>query len=1250
MQTAQNTFNGGLLMDLNPMTVPNSVLTDCLNGTLITFNGNEFVLQNDMGNGRVETCRLKKDFIPLGMKEYGGVIYIVSQNPFTGECEIGSFPSPERIITDDELGVNGETILKSDDFYKGGFNSDKGVDNPYLKLDLGNILLRPGDKFLVYVKNDDNSLSKFEELATTTNTVEDKLFTIHLTRVTEQGLVNNIDTVITEHNKERFYYTQPQYNNLVKNSDTDDFYTVYSDRLNGYLAVVVEVIQDVDYSVDIRNIKKNTAEGKTNTFWFNFEVKSVALHKNNIVGVEVLLKEKDITVQKSEEALSIGSGDDKGTNEKLIKIDNLELDKTYILEVTPYSKYQLFNNLKYTLSVDYTSLTTNKSSTIWKYKTSEYVDENQDPYRATTLTFDLFLRGSLNERNRPSVVYLELYDIVSDASLIYPLERAVSGLNTIQIPHFYKSGGSGSTFAPYYEWGSEEYIGDSLVYNNTEQARLRLGVGLEIIPQTDNDYYYILLDNSKKNLYIKARQRYKKPPELVEQEQKLLYIEGKSNEFNTGKEVLDRLCEKVFSQGPCCIKVRPELTERYRTQNVTSYMYNNTELLDSEVDGISRNNRLRDNNLYICRICALDINRSEGAELKTEVKGSAEGDYRCIEYNIHNLLWTNGIYNTREGDNFNTSYSQDNSYVKMSTDQNTAPIETVTIEENREGYSRIPVSESELSEYRYLCKCNQTSKIKVNLNKINTLRYGFTDTIHTDITKDISNVEYTVTELDKPLLPTESSVELKDITIENNSVTVYINSTSTRGIISETKDSILSVNKKQFVPFREYSEGKHISGISSLEGLIVCVMAQSSANHQNGPEGVWINSFPAPPPNSRSSIIPDKTISFQTLLNGGEIMQQIHTNMSKYGSFGLVGCWQYEGGDDSDMERVDVRYDKDISMDVHVFSRKNIPSRKYLLIFLNGDVSMYPIPDVVSGIKIRERVKTTTMSAVLPIAIKINGDGGSSTRCNTSRHVNVLKVFNEFLNTQTYVMWTKPVEIKLFIPSNISKSKNFDSTFSIKAGIVLVNISGYLQIMSKGVKYALSTEFINSIIEGSSIQYNKNELVHLPITSNYNQTGTHSIYQSFNTNIPFTAFVQYISNEYKQFVSTREGNIDYENFAPEDEYKNTPIGWYCLKYLDQYYYIGMFENYKLGKVEYYPSYFKRINDVRGTLTPYIAVSTGSGGKYNTRPIFAVASNSNFITLSKAIKTYFNIHQDQLDGAIVVDFDSMIHNIGENCNS
>ena len=89
-----NSFTGGLNTDLHPLVHPNDTFTDCINGTLFTYNGNENMLQNDMGNYTLEGSELPDGFIPLGMKEHNGVIYIVSQNPITEEVQVGSYPSP----------------------------------------------------------------------------------------------------------------------------------------------------------------------------------------------------------------------------------------------------------------------------------------------------------------------------------------------------------------------------------------------------------------------------------------------------------------------------------------------------------------------------------------------------------------------------------------------------------------------------------------------------------------------------------------------------------------------------------------------------------------------------------------------------------------------------------------------------------------------------------------------------------------------------------------------------------------------------------------------------------------------------------------------------------------------------------------------------------------------------------------------------------------------------------------------------
>jgi hypothetical protein len=105
-QETVNTFDGGLIMDLNPIVTPNNVLTNALNATSITYDGNEFVLQNDMGNGEVHTARLDKGYIPIGMKEHGGIIYVAAYNPITKKGQIGSFPSPQQLYSDSDLSTS----------------------------------------------------------------------------------------------------------------------------------------------------------------------------------------------------------------------------------------------------------------------------------------------------------------------------------------------------------------------------------------------------------------------------------------------------------------------------------------------------------------------------------------------------------------------------------------------------------------------------------------------------------------------------------------------------------------------------------------------------------------------------------------------------------------------------------------------------------------------------------------------------------------------------------------------------------------------------------------------------------------------------------------------------------------------------------------------------------------------------------------------------------------------------------------
>lgn len=98
-QETSNTFSDGLIKDLNPINTPDTALTDCVNGTIITYDGNEYSLQNDRGNYALENCKLPDGYIPVGTAEYGGILYIVSYSPIEKRMEIGSYPSTRVVIT-----------------------------------------------------------------------------------------------------------------------------------------------------------------------------------------------------------------------------------------------------------------------------------------------------------------------------------------------------------------------------------------------------------------------------------------------------------------------------------------------------------------------------------------------------------------------------------------------------------------------------------------------------------------------------------------------------------------------------------------------------------------------------------------------------------------------------------------------------------------------------------------------------------------------------------------------------------------------------------------------------------------------------------------------------------------------------------------------------------------------------------------------------------------------------------------------
>lgn len=247
-QETQNTFNKGLIMDFHPLNTPNDVLTNCLNGTLITYNGNEFTLQNDMGNGRVETAYLPQGYIPMGTAELGGIIYVVSYNPFLDKGQIGCFPSPERNITSDELNTN-LTVIRNSDFKNGDV-----LKTAILKYNLleGSSLekLNPGDKYKIYAIGNDLSTNSSK----LTDYSNDKLIygtlpkylRLHVAAVDENNQINYLDDTL-KWNEVPYYFDEYEvppnsisdlesYRNLVSSA-----YNIFRSKVSGKLCIVAEL-------------------------------------------------------------------------------------------------------------------------------------------------------------------------------------------------------------------------------------------------------------------------------------------------------------------------------------------------------------------------------------------------------------------------------------------------------------------------------------------------------------------------------------------------------------------------------------------------------------------------------------------------------------------------------------------------------------------------------------------------------------------------------------------------------------------------------------------------------------------------------------------------------------------------------------------------------------------------------------------------------------------------------------------------
>lgn len=387
MKSSQtNTFIGGMQKDLHPMTTPNNVLTDALNATITTMNGNESVLQNDMGNARVESAYLPEGYIPIGMKEYGGVIYIASYNPVTEKGQVGSFPSPERNIENIQgagCSLDFNSLLKSK--LLDGTHSE--IQNYSIKLELeGGRIFHPGDMFSLIA-----NLDKFP--FTVTNQLGNKeqgdislgLYVLD----SSNNLVNITDNLnfyfpnnINNYNKgdliqninDRYLGTfiKPEVSIAESQVDGERSYTDYNtfnSKISGkvYLIATLNSINSID--VDISGETENNNNKYTATLDLNIDYKYNCKKENIIDPIVTIYK--------------LASDGTKTTvKHKLVKVDftkykiNIDFnpndDNSLFIDIIPQHRIKdtinSMQSLKSTLEIDLNKLNSGEFKiNTWRY-------------------------------------------------------------------------------------------------------------------------------------------------------------------------------------------------------------------------------------------------------------------------------------------------------------------------------------------------------------------------------------------------------------------------------------------------------------------------------------------------------------------------------------------------------------------------------------------------------------------------------------------------------------------------------------------------------------------------------------------------------------------------------------------------------------------------------------------------------------------------------------------------------------------
>lgn len=272
IMTAKNGWSEGLVMDFSPTNTSANSLTSALNATLVTMNGNDMQLQNDMGNARVETAYLPEGYVPVGTCEFGDIIYVVSYNPISNKSQIGCFPSPERNISSEETG-NPDVQVTSSDFQE----ANGELKTTSIKKILYDKDMHSGDQYVIYSTNLDGKYLSDYGNASHTHGKFPKLVKIHVVSIEDSGKIVYLDSTTKWYNND--YYVNTSKKEGTEEPDLDSYrslvssaYSVFNSKVSGKLALLIELEKITGFSCSwVPYVTTDTVNGNsTYSIYWNF--------------------------------------------------------------------------------------------------------------------------------------------------------------------------------------------------------------------------------------------------------------------------------------------------------------------------------------------------------------------------------------------------------------------------------------------------------------------------------------------------------------------------------------------------------------------------------------------------------------------------------------------------------------------------------------------------------------------------------------------------------------------------------------------------------------------------------------------------------------------------------------------------------------------------------------------------------------------------------------------------------------------